>query len=251
VKINGAKAKMLAGQPAYGYALALGAPLVAEAMAGTGIDFLMVDNQHGSYGLESTIAAFMAMASSPVVPMARVARNDFTMIGRLLDEGALGIVVPFVNTPEDAKAAGDACRFPPTGTRSWGYGRAARYGDDYTDWIDDQVFVAVQIETVQAVENAEAILATPGVDGCWIGPSDLALSMGIHPRDRGNSDRHRQAVDRVLEACRNTGKIPGYAGGSPEEALELAERGFQFLTSGSDVGFMLGGALAGVKRLTL
>jgi 4-hydroxy-2-oxoheptanedioate aldolase len=249
VKVNGAKAKMLAGQPAFGYALALGSPLVAEAMAGTGIDFIMIDGQHGSYGPDSTIDAFLAMSGTPAAPMARVARNDFTMIGRLLDEGALGIVIPLVNTAEDAKAAADACRFPPIGTRSWGYGRAARYGDDYTDWIDDQVFVAVQIETIQAVENAEAILATPGVDGCWIGPSDLALSMGIHPRDRGKSDEHRKAVDRILQACRNTGKIPGYAGGSPEEALELASRGFQFLTSGSDIGFMLGGAREGVKRM--
>src|SRR5215218_783933 len=162
VRINGAKAKMLAGQPAFGYALALASTLVAEAIASTGIDFIMVDGQHGSYGPDSTIAAFMAMASFPVAPMARVSSNDFTKIGRLLDEGALGIIVPMVNTAADAKAAADACRFPPIGTRSWGYGRAARYGDDYTDWIDDQVFVAVQIETAEAVENAEAILATPG-----------------------------------------------------------------------------------------
>jgi 4-hydroxy-2-oxoheptanedioate aldolase len=251
VKLNGAKAKMLAGKPAFGYALGFGAPLVAEAMAGTGIDFIMLDGQHGSFSVESVIGCLMAMAASPAAPMARVPRNDFTLIGRYLDEGALGIVVPMVNNAEDAKAAADACRFPPTGNRSWGYGRAARYGDDYTDWIDDQVFVAVQIETIQAVENAEAILATPGVDGCWIGPSDLALSMGIHPRDRDTSDEHRKAVDRVLEACRNTGKIPGYAGSSPDEALKLAERGFQFITSGSDIGFMLGGARAGVKRLGL
>lgn len=249
MKVNAAKAKMLQGKPAFGYALALGSPLVAEAMAGTGVDFIMVDGQHGSYGPESTIDAFLAMAGSDAAPMARVAKNDFTMIGRLLDEGALGIVIPMVNTAADAKAAADACRFPPIGTRSWGYGRAARYGDDYTDWIDNEVFVAVQIETAEAVKNAEAILATPGVDGCWIGPSDLALSMGIHPRDRNNESRHRQAVDRVLDACKNTGKIPGYAGGSPEEALELAKRGFQFLTSGSDIGFMLGGARAGAKLM--
>jgi 4-hydroxy-2-oxoheptanedioate aldolase len=251
VRINGAKAKMLAGQPAFGYALALGSPLVAEAIASTGIDFILVDGQHGSYGPDSTIAAFMAMSSFPVAPMARVSSNDFTKIGRLLDEGALGIVVPMVNTAADAKAAADACRFPPIGTRSWGYGRAARYGDDYTDWIDDQVFVAVQIETAEAVENAEAIMATPGVDGCWLGPSDLALSLGIHPRDRGQSEEHHQAVENVLAACRNTGKVAGYAGGSPEEALALAARGFQFLTSGSDIGFMLEGALRGVKQMGL
>jgi 4-hydroxy-2-oxoheptanedioate aldolase len=249
VKINAAKAKMLAGQPAFGYALGLGAPLVAEAMAGTGIDFIMLDTQHGSFGPDSTIACFMAMAAGSAAPMARVSRNDFTLIGRLMDEGALGIVVPMVNTADDAKAAADACRFPPIGTRSWGYGRAARYGDDYTDWIDDQVFVAVQIETAQAVENAEAIMATPGVDGCWIGPSDLALSMGIHPRDRAKSDHHRRAIERTLEACRITGKIAGFACGSPEEALERAAQGFQFLTAGSDIGFLLGGARAGMNLL--
>jgi 4-hydroxy-2-oxoheptanedioate aldolase len=253
VRVNTAKQKMLAGQPAFGYALGLGGPAIAELMAHTGIDFIMLDGQHGSFGPSGAdmIECLRAMAAGSAIPMARVARNDYTLIGKLLDEGALGIVVPMVHTPEEAKAAADACRFPPRGGRSWGWGRAMHFGDDYTDWIDDQVFVAVQIESIQAVENAEAIMATPGVDGMWLGPSDLALSMGIHPRDMAQDDRHARAVERALQACRNTGKIPGYAGGSPEEALALAERGFQFLTSGSDIGFLLEGARAGVKRLGL
>jgi 2-keto-3-deoxy-L-rhamnonate aldolase RhmA len=178
VIVNRAKANMMEGRPAFGYALELGSPIAAELLAATGIDFIMLDTQHGSFGPDSTISALMAVsAGGAATPMARVAHNDYTLIGRLLDEGALGIVVPMVHTPEEAHAAAEACRFPPLGTRSWGWGRAGRSGDDYADAVNAQVFVAVQIESAEAVANAEAILATLGVDGCWIGPSDLALSL--------------------------------------------------------------------------
>lgn len=249
MKINTAKQLMLQGKPAFGYSLGLGSPANAELLSTSGIDFLLLDRQHGSWGEESTIAALVAMAAGTAVPMARVARNDYTMIGRLLDEGMLGIVVPMVHTAEDAKLAADACRFPPTGTRSWGWGRARVYGADYPAWIGEQLFVAVQIESIQAVENAEAILATPGVDGCWLGPSDLALSMGIAPGVMFQRDEHARAIERVLEACRNTGKIPGFAGSGPQHALDLAKQGFQFLTAGGDAGFLSSGANAGVKLL--
>lgn len=249
MKTNTAKQAMLQGKPAFGYSLGLGSPATAELLSTSGIDFLLLDRQHGSWGDESAIAALVAMAAGSAIPMARVARNDYTLIGRLLDEGMLGIVVPMVHSAEDAKAAADACRFPPIGTRSWGWGRARVYGADYPDWIGEQLFVAVQIESIQAVENAEAILATPGVDGCWLGPSDLALSMGISPRVMAEREDHARAIERVLLACRNTGKIPGFAGSSPQHALDLAKQGFQFLTSGSDAGFLSGGAAAGVKLL--
>jgi len=248
---NSAKAKMAAGQPAFGYALELGSPIAAELMATTGVDFIMIDTQHGSFGPDSTISALMAIsAGGAATPMARVAFNDYTRIGRLLDEGALGIVVPMVHTAEAARAAADACRFPPLGTRSWGWGRAGRSGDDYGDAVNAQIFVAVQIESAEAAANAEAILATPGVDGCWIGPGDLALSLGLHPRDAQGDERHEQAIARVLDACRNTGKIPGFAAYTPDEARLRAAQGFLFLTAGSDVEILLTGARAGVDALT-
>ncbi len=250
MKINNAKAKMGAGQPVFGFALELGSPVASELLATTGIDFIMLDTQHGSFGPDSTIAALMAVsAGGAATPMARVARNDYTLIGRLLDEGALGIVVPMVDTPEEARAAAEACRFPPDGTRSWGWGRAGRYGDDYGDAVNAQVFVAVQIESAEAVANAEAIMATPGVDGCWIGPSDLALSLGLHPRDAQGDERHERAIARVLDACRNTGTIPGFAAYTPEEARLRAAQGFRFLTAGSDVEILSLGARAGVDDL--
>lgn len=248
-KVNTAKQKMLAGQPAYGYSLGMASPIAAEALAQTGIDWILLDNQHGSFGPDSTITTLMAMASGSAIPMARVARNDYTMIGRMLDEGALGIIVPMVHTPELAKQAADACRLPPHGIRSFGWGRAGRYGDDYAEWIDEELFLAVQLEDISAVENAEAILSTPGVDGVWAGPADLALSMGIKPWEAANDDRHARALEKIVQACRNTGTIPGLACGSPEEARMRAEQGFQFLTAGGDMGFMLAGAKAGMKTL--
>ncbi len=248
---NTAKQKMLEGKPAFGYSLGMGSPLAAEALSRCGIDFLLLETQHGSWGHDSAIAALMAMAGGTAIPMARVVTNEYFLIGKLLDQGTLGVIVPMVDTPEQAKAAADACRLPPRGTRSWGVGRARVFGDDYGDWIDDQLFVGVQLESIQAVDNAEAIMATPGVDGCWAGPADLALSMGIHPRDMGNDDRHARALERIVQACRNTGKIPGLACPSPEEARRRAEQGFQFLTAGSDAGFMLAGARAGLQTLGL
>jgi 4-hydroxy-2-oxoheptanedioate aldolase len=249
MRINTAKQKILEGNPAFGYALSLGSPTVAEVLGQSGIDFVMADTQHGSFGPDSTIATFTALAAGSAVPMARVARNDFTMIGRLLDEGALGVVVPMVDTLEDAKMAAHACRFPPTGGRSWGWGRARSYGDDYGNLVDEEIFVAVQIESIQAVNQAEAIMSVPGIDGCWIGPADLALSMGIHPDHKYEDDDHARALEKVLEACRNTGKAAGIASVSVDEALQRAREGYRFLTAGSDISFLLDGALAGVKAL--
>jgi 4-hydroxy-2-oxoheptanedioate aldolase len=249
MRVNTAKQLLLEGKPAYGFALALSSPLATEALSNSGIDYLLLDRQHGSWGDDSTIASLIAMSAGTAVPMARVLHNDFALIGRLLDEGMMGIIVPMVNTAEDARAAARACRFPPVGDRSWGWGRARAYGNDYADWINDQVYVAVQIETAEATKNAEAILATPGVDGCWVGPSDLALSLGIHPRDMDVRDEHARALESILQACRNTGKIPGIAARSIEDGVQRAQLGFRFITAGSDLGFVLSGAAESLKTL--
>jgi len=245
--VNTAKQKMLAGKPAFGYSLGLGSAVVAEALARTGIDFLLVETQHGSWGHDSAFAALMGITGGSAVPMSRVAKNDYFLIGKMLDQGCMGIIIPMVDTAADAKGAAEACRLPPRGNRSWGMGRARALGEDYFTWADDQVYVAVQIESKTAVDNAEAIMATPGVDGCWIGPNDLGLSMGIHPRDIAKSDAHARALEKVKEACTNTGKILGLSCSSPEEAAQRAKDGYRFLTASSDANLMLGAAKAGMK----
>lgn len=252
MRVNAVKERLLAGEVVYGYALGLGSAVAAEGLSRTGVDFLLIDMQHGSWGNTEAAAALMAMTAG-TVPMARPASNDYTMIGKLLDEGAMGIVVPMVDTPEQARAAADACRFPPAGTRSHGYGGALRLSDDdgpaYVRGMNDQLFLAVQLESALAVDNAEAILATPGVDGCWVGPGDLALSLGLDPPTAWDEPVFQEALQRVLAACEATGTVPGYAAFTPGMAERARALGFRYLTAGWDLGFLLESAVEGVRRL--
>jgi 4-hydroxy-2-oxoheptanedioate aldolase len=250
VKTNTAKQKMLAGQPVLGFTAKLGSPVAAEFLSHCGADFVSIDTQHGSWGDDSVVAAVTAICAGPATPMARVLNNQYHLMARLLDAGVLGIIAPMVDTVEQAEAVAAACRYPPVGQRSFGWGRAVTYGADYADRIGEELFVAVQIESAQALANAEAILAVPGIDGCMVGPQDLALSMGFHPRDIPTHDEHRLALERIVQACHNTGKIPGIDTGGPETGLLRVEQGFLFVVMGSDVRFVQAGtsaALAGVR----
>ncbi len=258
MKINLTKQKMQNGEPAFGFSAKLGSPVAAEFLSSCGVDFVMLDGQHGSWDQGLLIQGFQAVcagaasasrASGAALPFARVPYNSFTLIGQLLDAGALGIIVPMVDTAEQAKAAALACRYPPAGERSFGHGRALAYGDDYTDWINEQLFVAVQIESAAAVENAEAILAVPGVDGCMVGPQDLALSLGFNPREYPRREEHARALERVVQACRNTGKIPGIDIGAPDTAVQRVQQGFRFIPMGSDVRFMSNAASAAFRQV--
>ncbi len=240
MRTNTAKQRMLEGKPAIGVYLSLGSPLVAELLSMAGFDFILVDNQHGMWDDDSSMTAFRNICLGTATPIARVRQNDFGAIGRLLDRGALGIVVPMVNSAEEAQAAARAVRYPPRGERSMG-GIGARFlGEDYARRINDEVFLAVQIESIQAVEQAEAILSVEGVDGCWIGPLDLGNSMGVDRNTPEGAKAVEEAILRVLEACRKTGKIPGIAAG--DDAGYWIERGFLFVTAGSDAHCLLDGA---------
>lgn len=251
MKLNTAKQKMLRGEPTFGYSAKLGSPVAAEFLSHCGVDFVMLDGQHGSWGQDSLIPGITAVCAGPALPFARAIHNTYSEIARLLDAGVLGIIVPMVETAEQARAVARACHYPPVGERSFGWGRALAYGDDYADWINDQLFVAVQIESAQAVENAEALMAVPGIDGCMVGPQDLALSMGFHPREIPKHDEHPRALERVVQACHNTGKIPGIdtGGAGPESAPKRVAQGFIFIPMGSDVKFLTGAAMAGMKMV--
>lgn len=231
---NTAKHRMLEGRPALGAAIALGAPLAGEVYSRQGWDFVLVDGQHGNWSLDTMTLAFRSIALGQAVPMARVPINDFFAIGAVLDRGAMGIVIPMVNTPEQARAAARAARFPPHGSRSQGgFGTGLYTADGYESWIDRELFLAVQIESAQAVESAREILAVDGVDGCWIGPGDLALSMGVDLTTASGRRRHEDAILRVCDACGSTGKVPGIAGGTSGEYW--LEKGFLFVTCAADV----------------
>lgn len=242
--INSAKRKMLSGQPAIGTANVSGSPFVAEMLTFAGFDFVLLDLQHSPWTDESAAHGFRYITHGGATPMARVASNDYGAIGRLLDRGAMGIVVPMVNTREEAEAAAYAVRYPPHGGRSFG-GGPPHYGPGYEHWINDEVFLAVQLETVQSVENAEAIFSVPGVDGCWIGPADLAKSMGIDRNSEKDAQAHRDMILRAVAACKKMGKIAGISGGM--DIRFWLENDMRFVTLSGDVVFMLESAQRALK----
>ena len=199
---NTALSRMLNGQPVIGVTAGLGAPLAAEALSLAGCDFVLIDHQHGNWDNSTTMQAIHSICLGSATPMARVRQNDFCAIGQLLDRGALGIVVPMVNSVEDAERAAFAARYPPRGGRSWGPFGADMHGSGYSEWADDEIFLAVQIETKEAARQAIEILSVDGVDGCWIGPADLARSMGVDLASPQGRLDHETATSRTgLSLC--------------------------------------------------
>lgn len=227
------------GRPSVGSWLSLCSPVAAELMAAVGWDWLVVDAEHSLVGFETLVNCFRAIQLGGAVPLARVPWNETIWIQRTLDAGALGLIVPMVNTVEDAQAIVSNMKFATQGQRSFGGSRVSPYIEgDYRTWANDNLAVIVMIETVQAVENAEAILAVEGVTGGFIGPVDLALSMGLSPADMGPGTAHEALLMKALAAARNTGKAVGkYCFNAAEVNARLAQ-GFQMLALFSDAGLL-------------
>lgn len=237
MRSNTAKRRMLEGKPVLGAIAASGSPLSAQALSLAGFDFVLVDNQHGAWEQNATMDAFHKISLGPATPMARVQQNDFYAIGRLLDRGALGIVVPMVHTHEEAEAAAFAMHYPPRGGRSVGAFGVDFYGvPDYGAWIEREGFLAVQIESKQALENARAILSVEGVDGCWIGTGDLAATMGLDLGSASGRAQHEEAIMHILDVCHEAGKIPGIYG--HDDPWRWIDRGFLFVTGIGDLGMI-------------
>lgn len=230
---------MLVGKPAIGAEVGLGSPLSAEIVSPMGFDFVLVDTQHGRWADEGAMLAFRGIALGSAVPMARVRRNDYGLIGRLLDMGSMGIVVPMVNTASDAEAAVFATRYPPIGGRSIGPFGAGFHGADYVEKANDEIFLAVQIETDEGAKNAEEIMAVDGIDGCWIGPGDLSRFMRLDLDTEEGRETHTATIRGIIEACRKTGKIPGISTGAAEDAQRWIDEGCLFVTAGADQGWVV------------
>ncbi|MHB0856776.1 MAG: HpcH/HpaI aldolase family protein [Anaerolineae bacterium] len=239
IERNLVKDKLHGGQPCVGSWLSLCSPVSAEMMARIGFDWLVVDAQHSPVDFDTMVNCFRAIQLGGAAPMARVPWNDTVWIQRTLDAGALGLVVPMVNTVEDAKFVVSNFKYNPVGIRSYGGSRVAPYVQgDYRLWAQANLAVVVMIETVEAVENAEAILSVEGVDSCFIGPADLALSMGISPEDIGPGTEHEAMMQRVLAAGRKVGTAVGKHCASVDDVNQRIAEGFQFLALASDARFL-------------
>lgn len=247
---NTAKKLLKEGKPAVGVWINWPSLPEVEALGTIGWDWLVVDTEHGAIDLETLQALFIAIGTTPTIPMCRVPSNDPTAIKRVLDAGSMGIVVPMVLTPDDARAAVRAAKYPPEGIRSSGGGRwRYHHGPDYAEKANDEILVVVMIEHVEAVKQAEAILSVPGVDACFIGPNDLAWSMNVpHGKARGTPE-HQELIQTVLKAAKAVGVPAGIHCGSPEEVNQRIDQGFQFLACQNDAAFMMSGVNAAFRTV--
>ena len=231
--------------------LSIPSPFAAEVMAAQGHDGLIVDLQHGVVDYMTAVGMFQAMQGHPVVPMARVEWLDPVAIMKILDAGAYGVICPMVNTAADAARLVSYTRYPPHGLRSYGPGRAVfSAGADYAQRAEEEIIVLAMIETAEAMENLDAIAATPGLDGLYIGPADLTLGL-TGRRHRIGFDREEPemiaAIRRVLAAAHGAGKKAALHCGSAEYALRGKAWGFDMVTVSNDVRLMAGAAAASVR----
>jgi 4-hydroxy-2-oxoheptanedioate aldolase len=221
-------------RPAFGLWGSIPSPLTAELAAASGYDYVCVDLQHGGADEERMVAMFTAIEARGAVPLARVLYNEPWQINRVLDLGAAGVIVPLVGSAADAKRAVSGCRYPPRGVRSYGPLRATlTIGSADPERLAAGALCFVMVETRQGLENVEEIAATRGLDGIYIGPSDLSLGLGREPGHGG--DVLEQAITRVREACAEAGIIAGmHCNGGGEEARTRAAAGFRLVTVGVD-----------------
>ena len=245
MKTNTVKKKLRQGEAAVGTWLNLGSPLAAEYMAHVGWDWLVVDTEHSAVDIATTAEMFRAVSTTDTIPMARVVGNDPLEIKRLLDAGALGLVIPMVNSGAEAEAAVKAMKYPPEGSRSAGGGRARLYGQDYTQEANEEIAVIMQVEHIQGVQNIREILAVPGVDVCFIGPNDLSRSMGC----RMGAPEHEEAIQEILRAALDAGIPPGIHCWSASDVLRRLEQGFRFMAIGSDADMLFAAARERLEAL--
>ncbi|GIT81903.1 2,4-dihydroxyhept-2-ene-1,7-dioic acid aldolase [Leifsonia sp. LS1] len=221
----------------YGMWSCAGSPLVAEICAGSGLDIVLIDGEHSPVGLESILAQLQAIAAYPAVPVVRAPIGDPVVLKQLLDLGAQNILVPMVDSVEEATAMVRAVRYPPHGVRGVGsaLARSSRWSriPDYLARANDLVSLTVQIETVDALEAAGAIAGVDGVDALLVGPADLAASMGLLGQQ--NHPRVIDAVEHVIEAGRAAGTPVGVNAFDPATADRYAAAGAAYLLVGSDV----------------
>ncbi|MFI5444803.1 4-hydroxy-2-oxoheptanedioate aldolase [Polaromonas sp. UC242_47] len=234
---NPFKTALAARQPQIGLWLSMADPYLAEVSATAGFDWLLIDGEHAPNDLRSTLAALQAVAPYRSQPVVRAVAGEVPLIKQLLDIGAQNLLVPMVDTAEQARALVSATRYPPLGIRGVGsaVGRASRWSarTDYLDRADDEVCLLVQVETVTALNNLEAICAVDGVDGVFIGPADLAASMGH--RGKPGHPEVQAAIEQAMTTIIASGKAAGTLTSDPALARRYLALGCTFVATGVDV----------------
>jgi 4-hydroxy-2-oxoheptanedioate aldolase len=231
-----------AGKPVINGWCSMPGAFSAELMAAMGWDAVTVDTQHGVIGYSEMLAMLQAISTTSATPLVRVSWNQPGEIMRALDAGAYGVICPMINDAAECAAFVQACRYPPQGFRSSGPTRAVVYGGaDYHAKANGEMLAIAMIETAAGLENVEAIVATPGLDGVYIGPSDLSLAMGGPPGQDSDAPGLMAAFDRILAACKAAGVRVGVHTNSPAYSQKMIGRGFDLVTVGADTRYMMSG----------
>jgi len=234
------RAKFEAGEAAFGLWAGIPTSLTAELAAAAGYDYVCVDLQHGLSDEATMVSMFQATQAAGAVPLARLAWNEPWLIMRALDLGAAGVILPLIDNAVEARRAVESCRYPPLGRRSYGPIRAELVmGSAIPDELGGDALCFAMIETREGIENLEEIAATTGLDGLYIGPSDLSIALGMAPgrvMDEVGEDRKplADAIARIREACEANGLIAGLHCGSGAAAEHYAKQGFRLITVGVD-----------------
>jgi 2-keto-3-deoxy-L-rhamnonate aldolase RhmA len=238
------RARLRAGEVVLGTFLNLGSPVSAEICGLAGFDWVLIDLEHGSGTEADLLPQLQALEHTGAAPVVRVEANERPRFARALDSGAEGVMVPRVDTAEEARRAAASMRYPPAGVRGMAYmNRAARWGG--RSWAEveafnERVVGVIQIESEEAVANVEEIAAVEGVDALFVGPSDLTQSMGI--LGQLDDPRFLAAVHAVGDAARGAGKAAGILVQTPEQLDRYLALGYQLVAVGSDSAFLSGGA---------
>lgn len=243
MKTNYVRAKLKRGEPSIGSWLTLPDPVAAQLMARTGFDWLTVELEHTPITMETAAQSFAIIASSGVVPLARIPWNTAENIKRVLDTGAFGIVVPMVNSRAEAEAAVAAARYQPLGTRSvGGQLHAANFDTDpatYYARANEEILVVIMAEHIDAIESADEILSVPGIDAVFIGPNDLHNSMGRKPVFESEHKEFVDALKHIVKTAEKYGVAPGIHVVDAAAAERRRNEGFKFIAVASEAGLML------------
>ena len=248
---NKIKKMMREGKPVINGWLQIPSTVSAEAMAQQGWDSLTIDMQHGLVDYSNALPMLQTISSTNVTPLARVNWNEPGQIMKILDAGCYGIICPMVNNKEDAEKFVQACMYPPNGYRSFGPIRGLIYGgSDYAKHADQEMLKFAMIETRESLDKLGEIMSVKGLDGIYIGPADLSLAIGEEPGfDRKENTKAYYEIMKILEHAKKNNIFAGIHNGTPEYALKMIEKGFNFVTIGSDQRAMTAGAKAIVEKM--
>lgn len=238
------------GRPIINAWLSIGAPYAAEMVGHAGFDCVTVDSQHGMMGFDVALGMLQAISATPAIPLVRPAANNPSEMMRWLDAGAYGLICPMISTRADAEALVAACRYPPAGSRSFGPSRGLLYGGaDYAAHANQTIMILAMVETADGLANVEAIAGTPGLDGIYIGPNDLALALGRPTAPESDDPLMIEAVARIRNVTAAAGKISAiFCSGGPGAARRAAE-GFDLVTPGNDAMILKAGCAAALAAV--